>query len=140
MNQSHVNRRDVLAVAAVAAAAIPVFGTVADASQEGGLATTFTKKSAPEWLLAFWKEVDEKTWGKGFDCLTDDAECHLGVSDWRGRETVRNNLRQFVDKRMTTYHEVVEYWDGGLYAGPQCATRHHHGASIRKPSHKQTSA
>jgi hypothetical protein len=29
---------------------------------------TFTKKDAPEWLLAFWKEIDDKTFGKGFDC------------------------------------------------------------------------
>jgi len=35
------------------------------------------------------------------------------VSDWKGRESIRENLRQFVDKQMTAYHEVVEFWDGG---------------------------
>jgi hypothetical protein len=28
---------------------------------------TFTKTSPPEWLLAFWKEIDDKTFGQGFD-------------------------------------------------------------------------
>lgn len=113
MKQSNVNRRGVLAFVAAAAAAVPVFGTVARASQESAIETNFIKKPAPEWLLAFWKEIDQKTWGKGFDCMAHDAECHLGVSDWKGREAIRDNLRQFVDNRMTTYHEVVEYWDGG---------------------------
>jgi len=27
---------------------------------------TFTKTEPPEWLLAFWKEVDDKTFGKRF--------------------------------------------------------------------------
>ena len=26
---------------------------------------TFTKTAAPEWLLAMWKEIDDKTFGKG---------------------------------------------------------------------------
>jgi len=26
----------------------------------------FTKTAPPEWLLAFWKEIDDKTFGKGF--------------------------------------------------------------------------
>ena len=30
---------------------------------------TFTKTAPPEWLLAMWKEIDEKTFGKGFDCF-----------------------------------------------------------------------
>jgi hypothetical protein len=73
--------------------------------------TLFTRIPAPDWLLAFWKEIDDKTWGAGFDCLADDAACHLGVADWHGRETIRANLRQFVDRQMTTRHEVVEYLD-----------------------------
>ena len=48
---------------------------------------TFTKKPAPDWLLAFWKEIDDKTFGKGFDCFVEDATCNLGVADWRGRRT-----------------------------------------------------
>jgi hypothetical protein len=74
---------------------------------------TFTRTEPPAWLLAFWKEIDDKTWGEGFDCFTEDAVAHLGVSDWRGREAIRANLRAFVDKGFTAHHEVVEYWDGG---------------------------
>jgi hypothetical protein len=43
---------------------------------------TFTKTAPPAWLLAFWKEIDDKTWGKGFDCFKEDAVAHLGVGDW----------------------------------------------------------
>jgi hypothetical protein len=74
---------------------------------------TFTKTTPPAWLLAFWKEIDDKTWGKGFDCLAEDAVAHLGVSDWYGREAIRENLRAFVDKGFTAHHDVAEYWDGG---------------------------
>jgi len=73
----------------------------------------FTKTAPPEWLLEMWKEIDDKTFGKGFDCFTKDAICNLGVADWHGREKIRENLREFIDKGMTTHHEVVEYWDGG---------------------------
>jgi hypothetical protein len=45
----------------------------------------FTKSAAPDWLLAFWKEIDDKTLGKGLDCFTKDAICNLGVADWHGR-------------------------------------------------------
>ena len=34
---------------------------------------TFTKAPAPDWLLAFWREIDDKSWGKGFECFTEDA-------------------------------------------------------------------
>jgi hypothetical protein len=54
----------------------------------------FTKKEPPQWLLDMWKEIDDKTFGKGFDCFTEDAICNLGVADWHGREAIRNNLRQ----------------------------------------------
>jgi SnoaL-like domain len=74
---------------------------------------TFTRMEPPPWLLAFWKEIDDKTWGKGFDCFAEDAVAHLGVSDWRGREGIRASLRAFVDKGFTAHHDVVEYWDGG---------------------------
>jgi len=36
---------------------------------------TMTKTEPPKWLLAFWKEIDDKTFGKGFDCFTEDATC-----------------------------------------------------------------
>ncbi len=26
---------------------------------------TFTRTNPPHWLLAFWKEIDDKTWGAG---------------------------------------------------------------------------
>ena len=71
----------------------------------------FTKTAAPQWLLDMWKEIDDKTFGKGFDCFAEDAVCNLGVADWHGRETIRNNLRAFIDKGFTALHDVVEYWD-----------------------------
>jgi hypothetical protein len=74
---------------------------------------TFTRKPAPDWLLAFWKEIDDKTFGKGFDCFTEDAICNLGVADWHGRDTIRDNLRAFIDTGFTALHDVVEYWDSG---------------------------
>src|SRR5580692_1169890 len=73
---------------------------------------TFTKTAPPEWLLAMWKEIDDKTFGKGFDCFAEDAVCNLGVADWHGREAIRENLRAFIDKGFTAHHDVVEYWDG----------------------------
>jgi hypothetical protein len=73
---------------------------------------TMTKTASPAWLLAFWKETDDKTFGKGFDCFTEDATCNLGVADWHGREQIRENLRAFISG-FTALHDVVEYWDGG---------------------------
>ncbi len=75
---------------------------------------TFIKTAPPEWLLDFWKEIDDKTFGKGFDCFADDAQCRLGVAEWNGREAIRENLRQFIDSGFTAHHDVLEYWDGGL--------------------------
>ena len=37
---------------------------------------TMRKTAPPEWLLASWKEIDDKTFGKGFDCFTEDATCN----------------------------------------------------------------
>ena len=45
----------------------------------------FTKKAPPQWLLDMWKEIDDKTFGQGFDCFAEDAVCNLGVADWKGR-------------------------------------------------------
>jgi hypothetical protein len=75
---------------------------------------TFEKKPAPAWLLAFWREIDQKTFGAGFECFADDAICNLGVADWHGREEIRKNLKAFIDTGFTALHEVSEYWDGGL--------------------------
>jgi hypothetical protein len=74
---------------------------------------SFIKTQPPEWLLAFWKEIDDKTFGDGFNCFAEDAICNLGVADWQGRETIRKNLREFVDRGFTPLHRVAEYWDGG---------------------------
>ncbi len=30
---------------------------------------TFTKSEPPAWLLAMWREIDDKTFGPGFDCF-----------------------------------------------------------------------
>jgi hypothetical protein len=76
-----------------------------------GTTQTFTKMAPPQWLLDMWKEIDDKTYGKGFDCFAEDAVCNLGVADWHGREAIRENLRAFVDTGFTALHEVVEYWD-----------------------------
>ena len=73
----------------------------------------FTKTEAPAWLLAFWKEIDDKTFGQGFDCFAEDAICRLGVAEWNGREAIRNNLHAFIDTGFTARHDVVEFWDGG---------------------------
>ena len=72
---------------------------------------TFTKMDPPAWLLAMWKEIDDKTFGAGFDCFSEDAVCNLGVADWRGREAIRENLRQFIDRGLTAHHDVVAYLD-----------------------------
>ena len=74
---------------------------------------TFTRQNPPDWLLSFWREIDDKTWGKGFDCFVEDATCRLGVAEWNGREAIRENLRKFIDTGFTAHHDIVEYWDGG---------------------------
>lgn len=113
MNQANMNRRGLLLGAAVAAAAmIPLQSVMA--AQGDADSVTFTKMPTPDWLLAFWKEIDDKTWGKGFDCFTENALGVLGIGHWQGREAIRANLRAFVDKQMTTHHDVVEYWDSPL--------------------------
>jgi hypothetical protein len=53
-----------------------------------------------------------KTFGKGFDCFTEDETCNLGVADWHGREQIRENLRAFIDTCFAALHDAVEYWDG----------------------------
>ncbi len=72
------------------------------------------KTAPPAWLLAFWKEIDDKTFGEGFSCFAEDATCRLGVAEWNGREQIRENLRAFIDTGFTAHHDIVEYWDGGL--------------------------
>ena len=73
----------------------------------------FTKTEPPQWLLDMWKEIDDKTFGQGFDCFAEDAVCNLGVADWKGREAIRANLKAFIDTGFTALHHVTEYWDAG---------------------------
>jgi hypothetical protein len=74
---------------------------------------TFAKTPPPAWLLAFWKEIDDKTFGEGFNCFIEDAQAQLGVAVWKGREDIREGLRRFIDTGFTAHHDIVEYWDGG---------------------------
>lgn len=95
---------------------------------------TFVKKPAPAWLLQMWKEIDEKTFGAGFDCFAEDAVCNLGVADWHGRETIRANLKAFIDTGFTALHSVEEYWDGGalkIFRGTVEMTPDGGGAVVR---------
>lgn len=76
-------------------------------------ARPFTRTTPPEWLLAFWKEIDDKTFGEGFDCFAENATANLGIGQWQGREAIRESLRKFIDTGFTAHHDVLEYWDGG---------------------------
>jgi hypothetical protein len=118
MDSTNLDRRQLLAGIAATAAimSLPRAATALSDTQtlppkENTM--TFTKKEPPEWLLAFWKEIDDKTFGKGFDCFTKDAIGNLGVADWHGREAIRENLRAFIDTGFTAHHDILEYWDGG---------------------------
>lgn len=94
----------------------------------------FDKTPAPAWLLAFWREIDDKTFGTGFDCLADDAICNLGVADWHGREEIRRNLKAFIDTGFTASHAVTEYWDSGalkVFRGTVTMTPENGGPVVR---------
>ena len=43
---------------------------------------TMTKTAPPVWLLAFWKEIHDKTLGKGFDCFAEDVTCDLDQNNF----------------------------------------------------------
>lgn len=114
----HPLRPSIAAVASMIApepAAAALAGATKQPTLEKDMAATvtFVRMPPPAWLLAFWKEIDDKTFGKGFDCFTKDAIGNLGVADWRGREAIRENLRKFIDTGFTAHHDIVEYWDGG---------------------------
>jgi hypothetical protein len=59
------------------------------------------RTAPPEWLLAFWKEIDDKTFGKGFDSFTEDATCnwHRGLA-WT-RANSRGSPRKSLDSCAT---------------------------------------
>lgn len=109
MNQTPVDRRHLFIGAAAAATAMVFHRTVAGTNSKENVTMT----APPEWLMDFWSEIDNKTFGKGFDCFTKNAICNLGVADWHGREAIRENLRAFIDTGFTARHDVVECWDGG---------------------------
>jgi len=97
---------------------------------------TMTKTVPPAWLLAFWKEIDDKTFGRGFDCFVEDATCRLGVAEWNGREQIRKNLKAFIDTGFTAHHDVLEFWDGGslkVFRGVVTMTPDDHAKEIIKP-------
>jgi hypothetical protein len=97
----------------------------------------FRKTAAPAWLLAMWKEIDDKTFGRGFDCFAENAVCNLGVADWRGREAIRDNLRAFIDTGFTAHHDVVEYWESPLlkvFHGKVTMTPDDRSKPVVKPS------
>ena len=111
----NINRRTLLFKAVTGAAALPLVGVGLSCAPAGAHeeTVTFKRTNPPDWMLAMWKEIDDKTFGKGFDCFREDAICNLGVADWHGREAIRANLKAFIDTGFTAHHEVVEYLDGG---------------------------
>ena len=83
MNNLNIKRRKLLISAAVVAS-LPIqsaFGTAmgqgAHSLEAGPTSVTFTKTAPPDWLMAFWKEIDNKTWGSGFNCFSENAIAHL---------------------------------------------------------------
>ena len=96
MGTPRMSRRQLLIRATAAAVAIPsaranALSNTAHNQETAMTSKPFTKTAPPSWLLAFWKEIDDKTFGKGFDCFAEDAVANLGVSDWHGREAIRAN-------------------------------------------------
>ncbi len=74
---------------------------------------TFARTAPPRWLLDFWKEIDDKTFGTGFDCFADNASVTWGLRTGTGGRRSAKNLRAFIDTGFTALHDVREYWDGG---------------------------
>ena len=90
----------------------------------------------PDWLLAFWKEVDDKTWGVGFNCFAIDATARLGVAAWNGRDAIRAGLRDFIDKGFTAHHDITDYRDGGsvkMFCGVVTMTPDDQSQPVVKP-------
>jgi hypothetical protein len=111
----NLDRRGLLQRGAVAGLALPILTSAAGFASAAPHehVVSFRRTQPPAWLMAMWKEIDDKTFGKGFDCFREDAICNLGIADWHGREAIRQNLRAFIDTGFTAHHEVVEYLDGG---------------------------
>jgi hypothetical protein len=59
---------------------------------------SFTKTTPPEWLLGFWKEIDDKTFGKGFDCFAENAVCNPGVADWHDGRCLQSQPMDWIGR------------------------------------------
>jgi hypothetical protein len=78
----------------------------------------------------------QQNFGSGFDCFADDAICRLGVAQWNGRETIRQNLKAFIDTGFTALHDVAEFWDGGaikVFRGVVTMTPDDHSKPVVRP-------
>ena len=64
MEQTNLNRRNILLGAAVTAAAILPFQNVF--AQSFSISITFPKTATPGWLLDLWEGIGSRTWGIGF--------------------------------------------------------------------------
>jgi hypothetical protein len=54
------------------------------------MTTVTITKTSSEWLFAFGKKIEDKTFGKGFDCFVKDATRRLGVAQRNGRKAIRS--------------------------------------------------
>ncbi len=72
---------------------------------------TFTKKETPAWLLAFWKEIDDKTFGEASTASSRMRHAGSGSPNGMGGRRSARSLRAFVDTGFTALHTVTEYWD-----------------------------
>ena len=76
-------------------------------------APSLSPTTPPDWVLAFFSDIDRKDFGRSFGaCLADDAQMRFGVHDVRGREIIAATLQKF-DTDMETVHRVLDYWDAG---------------------------
>jgi hypothetical protein len=66
---------------------------------------TLTKTAQPGWLLAMWKEIDDKTFGKGFECFAEDAICNLGVAD---RRVGKRSKRRASPNRLSDHRQPAQ--------------------------------
>ena len=102
----HPDRRAVL-LGAAGLLTLPAFASTSNSKDNPMTTTTFTKMPTPAWLLAFWKEIDDKTWGAGFDRFANDSTCHLGVADWHGTATSAGSCLARYPSRTSDYGDSM---------------------------------
>ena len=88
--------------------------------------------ATPDWIMAFFEEIDSKRFGKPFEIFDSKGEMYFGVGHWRGIDEIRANLSKF-DQVMDTQHIVDGYWDAGdvkLIRGRVEMTKHDTGQTI----------